>query len=423
MKLNCAWKEPAHEPEAQAKDHGLLARQACTLERRYVKAPNFRRFHAIALAAILMLSNAASSLAEGCYLGRMLPATLRDDAQSAHVVMICFVEQNRQSADSNNAESALRVIDVFKNDSQWRRQERIRIDRFIDISSDKPLQAYLIFAEVTEGKLDPYRATAIDAVALDAVSAYLRSVLKFADKQVSARLAYQFRHLDSTVRPIADDAMLEFQKLPEPELIQAGKKLDAGKLRRLIADPITRKGAVGDLMLLLAGCGTKDDALLIRRLQNPEEYKPLIALTMLAPELGFAEIHSRVINPKLHFLNRYAGLRALRFLSKNPVEPIDRASVLGAIAMLLDQADLADFAVEDLRKLECWDYMGKAVEVAKKFDVPIVRRAVLRYALSAPFSNKPAVEYRERVRLTDPDQYADAVELLQLETKESPPKP
>lgn len=52
--------------------------------------------------------------------------------------------------------------------------------------------------------------------------------------------------------------------------------------------------------------------------------------------------------------------------------------------MLLDQNDIADLAIEDLRKWKVWSLADRIVGLynLKSHDVPIIRRSILRYALA-----------------------------------------
>lgn len=86
------------------------------------------------------------------------------------------------------------------------------------------------------------------------------------------------------------------------------------------------------------------------------------------------------------------------------------------MAVLLDQSDIADLAIDDLRKRECWDLADRvlALQKSKAYEIPIVRRAVLRYALSCK-GNKSAQAYVGEQRKNDPQMVADAEELLKLE--------
>jgi hypothetical protein len=113
---------------------------------------------------------------------------------------------------------------------------------------------------------------------------------------------------------------------------------------------------------------------------------------------------------------RYAALRTVRFLWDNRPDVVNKAQLADGAALLLDQSDIADLAVEDLRKWQRWDLAEKvlALRGTKAFDVPIVRRAVLRYCLQCK-DNPAAAAYVKEQREKDPDKVAEAEELLELE--------
>ena len=104
--------------------------------------------------------------------------------------------------------------------------------------------------------------------------------------------------------------------------------------------------------------------------------------------------------------------------------------VLAAIDALLERAgthkgqilmaqiflpDMADFAVEDLRKWKQWDLTGKILELygKKDFEATVIRRAILRFALQSPEAR--AVGFVRDQRQRDSDWVKDTEELLKLE--------
>ena len=108
----------------------------------------------LTFAAVFVVVQTSS--AEGCYFS-FESKTLTDDARLADVVFICYVDQNQVAADGKKAASALSITHVLKDDLHWLNTKSITINRYIDIPSGKPPQAYLIFADVDSGNLDVYR--------------------------------------------------------------------------------------------------------------------------------------------------------------------------------------------------------------------------------------------------------------------------
>jgi hypothetical protein len=99
---------------------------------------------------------------------------------------------------------------------------------------------------------------------------------------------------------------------------------------------------------------------------------------------------------------------------------VDRKQVVAAVCQLLDQGDIADLAIEDLRKWKVWDVADRVIDLwgKKSHDIPIIRRSIVRYALSCPVDCTKAAVFLKNLRQKDPDLVKDAEEILKLD---SPP--
>jgi len=85
-------------------------------------------------------------------------------------------------------------------------------------------------------------------------------------------------------------------------------------------------------------------------------------------------------------------------------------------AQLIVQEDIADMAIEDLRKWNCWDMADRvmALRTNKVYETKIVRRYILRFALDCKDS-KACADYVDEMRKLDPEMVRDAEELLKLQ--------
>src|SRR5262249_7801604 len=94
---------------------------------------------------------------------------------------------------------------------------------------------------------------------------------------------------------------------------------------------------------------------------------------------------------------------------------IPRKDLLAGLRVLLDQADFADLPIEYLRQQRCWDLTGQILPLftRESHKVPIIRRAIVRYALQCPGAR--AREFVAAVRRGDAELVADTEELLKLE--------
>jgi hypothetical protein len=111
----------------------------------------------------------------------------------------------------------------------------------------------------------------------------------------------------------------------------------------------------------------------------------------------------------------------VRFFWEYRPDLIPKKDLLAAYDLLLDQKDIADIAIEDLRK---WKQWGKADRILALYgkdshNIPIVRRAILRYALSCQDEVPAAKAFVEEQRKLDPKRVKDAEELLKWDD----PKP
>ena len=103
-----------------------------------------------------------------------------------------------------------------------------------------------------------------------------------------------------------------------------------------------------------------------------------------------------MIDPKQTFAVRYAGIHAMRFCyGLRPQEY--RQPALKTLEAMLPDGDVADFAVEDLRKWKLWDLTPSVLaQYGKKSrDAPLVRRHRDFALLAEPFiPRKPCRIYK-----------------------------
>ena len=369
----------------------------------------------------------------------MAPRSWREECQSAPIVFTAWVESNRlSSANEQTGVSTLRLIGAVRHPPLVALPERITIDRFIPINQNRPSQAYLIFADINKDKLDPYRGIPIERP--DVAREYLRGMLGLNPAEDQKRIEFAFSHLQSSEPEVVRDSFVELEKTATEDLIRFGAKLDRDKVKQMLKRRDIRGNQYATLVVLLAACGTTDDVPVLLDIAaqvhgkpeagaaetHPASTMPLdplfIGLTRLAPKTGFAEIRKTIDDPKREFMHRYQAQRALRFLHEHRQFGIERASVIVAIAALLEQEDMVDLAVDDLRRFECWEYAARIVQLPEKFQAPIVRRSVLRYALSAPKDVKAAADYVLLMRVLDKEAVENAEEVMKHE-KEQPVAP
>jgi hypothetical protein len=378
---------------------------------------------ALALAALAAAGARACSL---CDAAGLTQKTLREDAASAKLVVYGTLTNPRVSAavrggSSDGAATDVQVERVLKSDPILSGRNVLTLPRYVPVDPSNPPK-FLIFCDVADGRLDPYRGSPARS---PAVVEYLRGALALDGNDRPRLLAYYFRHLDSSDPDIAADAYLEFAKTGDAELARAAKQLDPARLRKLLTDPWTPAERLSLFAYLLGACGTPADAdLFLRLLRQPDDrlrraYGGLLAgYSQLCPDDGWRLTLAILGDPKRPFPERYAAYGTVRFFHRSQ-PAASRPRVLQALGAVLQQADMADLAVEDLRRWQLWDLTAEvtALSGAKSHQAPIVHRAIVRYALCCP--QPEARRFLDGLRQTEPDLVRDVEESLRYE--QAPP--
>jgi hypothetical protein len=135
---------------------------------------------------------------------------------------------------------------------------------------------------------------------------------------------------------------------------------------------------------------------------------------MIAPADGWTVLQTTLADGKRSFPERAAALNALRFYhNANPSAFRDR--VLAGLKSLLPQDDIADLAIEDLQRWKMWDLSADVTALygRKSHDAPLMKRAILRYALTCP--DETAKQLVTLARQQKPDLVKEVEEGLQYE--------
>jgi hypothetical protein len=258
---------------------------------------------------------------------------------------------------------------------------------------------------------------------------YLRGLAAIDDADSPALLRYCFRFLDHADRDVAADAFLEFARASDADVAAVAPALDPTKLRTLLTDPATPPERLGVLAFLLGACGGEAEAALLAAMIERPTARSSAALggllagyVALRPAEGWAATQRILADPKRPYAERYAALGTLRFfLATKPVET--RAEVLRGLAALIEDGDFADVAAEELRRSKRWEL---TTLVLRQYDrathaAPLVRRAIVRYALCCPLVE--AKEFVARRRSDEPDLVRQIEEALAAESAAALPSP
>jgi hypothetical protein len=312
--------------------------------------------------------------------------SFRQEAEQARLILYGTLENPRLVGD--NGTTDLRIEAVLKNDPFLGNAKVVQLPRYVPVDAKSPPH-FVVFCDVFNNRLDPYRGVPLTSkVALD----YLKGALGLDRRDRTAQLLYFFGYLEDPDKELAGDAFLEFAKANDQEIGQVAHKLSPERLRRWLQDEQTPTNRLGLYAFLLGACGGERDAALFRSLlQNPGD-RMLPALDgvlggyiQLRPREGWELAYALLGDEKKPFPVRYAALRTLRFYHGwKPQET--RPQVLKGLALAVPQGDVADLAVEDLRRWQAWDLTGEVLAQygKKSHSAPIMQRAILRYALCCP---------------------------------------
>lgn len=378
-----------------------------------------RRLTALACFAALLGSAAP---ARACILcGDVLSRqTLRQEARQAKMVLYGTLANARLGAGGNGS-TDLVIERVLKDDPIRAGRQTITLPRYVPFDKKNPPK-FLVFCDVFNGNVDPYRGTPVQG---PAVLDYLQGALAVPDQDRLTALQFYFRTLDSADPEIALDSYLEFAKANDREVGLVGPRLDAAKVRKILLGPQTPPQRLGLFAYLLGACGSAADAdLLAGWLARPtERTRPtlsgqLAGYIQLRPREGWDLAVGMLRDPQRPFQDRLAVHNTLRFF--HGARPDNaKQEILKSLAVLLEQGELADLATEDLRRWHWWELTPHVLAQYGKptHDAPLVKRAILRYALSAP--GDEAKKFVAGVRAKEPALVADVEESLRLE--QAPP--
>jgi hypothetical protein len=301
-------------------------------------------------------------------------------------------------------------------------KKTLTIPRYIP--PDGKNSKFLIFFNVFNGQIDPYRGESVPADSK--LPEYLKGALAVRQKDVVTRLKYFFDYLEDPDLVISTDAFSEFGMAEYKEVRPVAEKLKADTLLKWVKDPNTRPTRFGLYGLLLGHCGKKEDAKAIRALLDDPNHSftsgldgVLAAYILLDPKAGWDYISGLVKDQAKEFPVRYAALKTIRFFWEFRPDVVSNQQVLDAMTKLLAHADLADLPMEDLRKWQCWDMTPAVLAYAEKesHNIPIVKRAILKFAVSAAGHKTAAADFVKAAREKDPKKVQLVEDLLKDEQK------
>jgi hypothetical protein len=349
--------------------------------------------------------------------------TLREQFTEAKVVIDGTLANPRMVETETNDTvpvTDLHIKHVLKADPILGKAKVVQINHFVPI--DPKNARMLIFCDVEKGKLDAYFGIPVSSPAM---IDYFQEAVAINPTDRTAILAHALRYLQHTDPGIAADAFKEFDHDADsktgPDYRALAGHLSADQIAGWLRDPKTPAHKQELYARLLGHCGGAEHARLLREMLGKSfGDKPLngsegllVGYTLLQPQKGWAYIDALLGDSSRPFSQRYAALRASRFFWRIRPDVVNRQSLLEGISRLLLQSDIADLAIDDLRKWGQWQLVGQVLALKNEpsHNIPIIRRAILCFALRCP-RDPAAAAYVAQMRQEAPATVQVALEWL-----------
>jgi hypothetical protein len=344
--------------------------------------------------------------------------TLLGDFKLAEIVLLGTCS-NARLTDNNlgEGETDVKVEHVFKGQDRLGGKKTITIPKYLPNAKHK----YLLFMDVYKGKFDPYKG--IELTDGNQIVEYLTKSIKLQDAPVGERLKVCVKYLTSPDYDVSMDAYREFAKADYKDYAGMAKTLDPEEIAGWLRDPKTPAYRYGLYGSLLGHCGKKEHGELLRQMiDDPKKVGSgidglMAGYLLIARDKGLDYLKSVLGDERQSFDMRYAALRTVRFFSDQGPDVFAKKDLSGTAALALKHFDMADLAIEDLRRWQCWDVCGKVLPLFndKNYDLTVIRRAILRYALQCPSAEAQAFVKQQRQR--DAEWVRDVEEILNLDAQ------
>jgi hypothetical protein len=391
-------------------------------------AKTLQRFLPLAaLPALMMLASSG----DACPFCGMQGPTLTGEVGQAKLVLYGQLT-NAKEENNGDGTTDLVVDTVIKNefagkkDDPLGKNKTVRLERFFPAVGAGNKYRYLVYCDVFRGKIDPYRTVSV--LQEGGMAKYLFGALEHKDEAIGKRLRFFFDYLDNSDLEISNDAYREFANADYKDYKDMAKDLPADRVAGWLKSEKTAAYRYGLYASMLGHCGKPKHAAVLREMLDDPAKRlgsgvdgMLAGYIMLKPKEGWSYTRDILKDGKKEFMTRYAALRAVWFLWDSRPDLVCQKDLKEGMNYLLDQDDIADLAIDSLRKRHCWDMSERILGLrkSKTYEIPIVRRALLRFALNCQDSKAKgsvaARAYVDEIRKKDAQTVADAEELLKLE--------
>jgi hypothetical protein len=364
-----------------------------------------------------------------------LGPTLAGDFNQASIVIVGTVTDARRVGKDRNLEGG---TTTFRIDQ--RLKDHPLLNKLANKDGTITLPCYLpqakarflIFCDVYKNNIDPYRG--VELVDRSEAVDYLLKAVALKDQPIGKRLRHCFDYLNSADTDVSMDAYREFAKAEYHEYRDMAKTLPPDVIAGWLQDPKTpgyRYGLYASL-LSLCGDGKKHGDLLRAMIDDPKKRQSsgidglMAGLLILQPKEGWKYLETTLGNEQEEFLMRYSCLSAMRFFWGTRPDVYSKEQLIKGMTLALRHSDMADFAVEDLRKWRRWELTPTVIGLFDKdsHNLPVIKRSILRFALQAGKQGKIDIANKfvaEQRRLNE-EWVKDTESLLEVNQEATPPE-
>jgi len=401
------------------------------------------RIHGLAVILAMLLA-AAPTLA--CPFCNSQGQTLSGEVAQADMILLVKVKSAKQDPDDlalTKGSTEMQIESIIKPHDYITGRTTLTIPRYVPVGPKEKDTTFILFCNLYPRATDtPFAAVAsslllanpkaqtIDAYRGDPLppkselAKYLKGAQLMRQKDATSRLRYFFDYLDASELLISTDAYMEFGNTDYKDVRKLAETLPAEKLVKWMTDPNTPQSRLGLYGLLLGHAGKAEQAAALRQLITDPAYSNSSGLdgmmtgyTLLDPKAGWEHVLAVAGDRKKEFNSRMAALKVMRFLHEYRPDVITNDKLVDGLRLMVQQSDMADLPIEDLRKWQAWDQTSFVLSyaTAESHKINIIRRAILRFALTASPHNKEAAAYIEQIRKTEPERVKLVEEMLQDE--------
>lgn len=321
------------------------------------------RFMTAAASALLLYTTLAVPAARSCPFCSAPSLTLAEQMAQADAAVLVQWVGGKKATDKTAGETVYEIRQVVRNyKDELKVEDRITLPRYRE---SKVGDLFLLVGS---------KGTSIEwASPLEVTETSFNYIAQAPSPEVpvAKRLEYYVKFLEYPDQMISNDAYGEFANAPYADITTLADSLPRKKIRGWIVDkdtPATRMGLYG---LLIGLCGTDEDARIIeaRILEETDEFRLGIdglmsGYLLLTGEKGLSVLDEHKLkNRDVPFSETYAAMQALRFMWKYAEGRIEKPRLRASMRILLDRPELADLVIADLARWKDWEIQDRLMAI------------------------------------------------------------